>query len=201
MSKKILFMTLAAAVLAVAASSAAGATTIPDLPDNVDQAYIADGDGIPEDGTVTLSGWMNTTSAVAMSCYMHATIDFSDDGTTSVTGFSGTDCTVGGFPTCSPTTTATGLGWGDRFGYDTGAELFRDYINVQLDITYGTGCPWSGTYTKTGILSPEIGIFGSTLVASFGAGSGRLTSILGNESWSGSLWSSSGIGADTQLVY
>jgi len=206
MYRKLLLPTLAVVALVMIVPSIATATAVPDLPSNAHQAYIADGGGNPEGGTFTLSGAISINGAHTLSCSStDMTIDFFDDGTSAVTGYSATSCVIAGFPSCTVTTSATSLGWGDRFGYDTSVGAFRDYINVSFDITFSQGlptCPYpAGTYPKTGTLSPTISISGGVLTATFGSGSGGLSGPLGTETWGGSLSSTSGIGSDTQLVF
>jgi len=201
MYKKTLLVLVAAATCALAMPSIASATAIPNLPADVDQAYIADGDGNPESGTFTLQGTLtvNRSTGLTWGCSYDTTVDFSDDGTTAVTAFSATGCSTN-VPGCTLTTSATGLSWGDRFGYDTTSGLFRDYINVATDATLGSGCPFSGTFAQSGLLSPTIAISGGVLTATFGPGSGFVTGPLGIETYSGTLTSTSGIGPDTGLV-
>jgi len=204
MYKTILLAALTVATLCLAAPTVASASTaVPNLPTGVDQAYIADGDGNPESGTFTLQGPLNINSSTGLviSCANHATVTFADDGTTAITAYNPTGCTTN-IPGCTASTTATNLNWGDRFGYNTSSGTFKDYINLSYSMTFGAGCPFSGTFIETGLLSPTIAITGGTLTATFSGGaSGSVSGPTGSKTWSGTLTSTSGIGSDTQLVF
>jgi len=200
MSKKLLLTTLTAAALALAAPAMASATDVPDLPTNVDQAYLADVDGNPENGSFTLSGRLTMVNSVTISCDHHLTIDFFDDGTSAVDSFTLTNCVIFGFPGCTATWTATNLDWGDRFGYDTTAGAFKDYIDISTDVTIGSGCPVTGTFPWHGILSPTVSVTAGTITYTFsGSSSGSIISPIGQETWTGTLTGS--VGADTQLIH
>jgi len=200
--KNTLLATLAVAACTLAAPAVAAATTVPSLPSGIDQAYIADGDGNPESGTMTLTGQVQrSTGGVTITCNHHAEIDFDDDGTTAVTSFSTSGCTSN-VPTCSVSVFTTNLNWGNRFGYDPVAGTFHDYINVSASVTLsGPACPVPGTFPSSGTLFPVIDITSGVLTMAFSASTGTLTNSVGPETWIGTLTSSSGIGADTQLVF
>jgi len=203
-----LLATLAATTLWLAAPPLASARTpIPDLPSGVDQAYFADSLGSPENGTVTLSGALNLVGAITITCDTDVSIDYFDDGTTAVTAFAASSCMV--FEPlltdrCTITTTATNLSWGDRFGYSTSESVFRDYINVSIDVTFANGpsgpCPVTGTFPETGTLSPMISISGDVLNMTFGAGSGTVSGPLGSANWQGTLTGTLPT-SDTQLIH
>jgi len=132
-------------------------------------------------------------------------MDYFDDGTTAITGFSASNCMVMGSFTgrCAATIVATNLSWGDRFGFDTNSGNYRDYINVDLDLTLTqisppTLCPIVGTFTEHGTLSPQLEISGNTLSATFGSGSGSVTSPLGTATVTGALTGT--LPSGTQLV-
>ena len=203
MYKKPLLVVLAAVACALTAPTIASATAIPDLPTGVHQAYIADADGTPESGSITLAGplTLNSSTGLVVSCANTMALTFADDGTTAITAYNPTGCTTN-VPGCTASTTATNLNWGDRFGYDTSSGTFRDYINLSLNVTFGAGCPVSGTFSLTGQMSPVITISGGVLAATFsGAASGSVTGPTGSQTWSGTLSSTSGIGSGTQLIY
>ena len=205
MLKKHLLILMTMVAVAAASPAAATATTaVPDLPAGVHQAYIADGDGIPEFGQTALLGFMTMSMSIGLNitCAMDMRMEFYDDGTTWIPSFDAYQCT-----TTVPGCTATikqGLGsWGDRFGYDTSSGSFKDYINVALDVTlHYPGCPVSGTFTETGLLSPTFSMSGGSATLTFdGSSSGTVSSALGTASFNGSLLSAWGIGSGTQLVF
>jgi len=204
MHTKILVAVLATAALALAApalASAATGTPAPNLPAGVHPACIANSNGECEHATITLSGNLTTTGPLTMSCRNDMTITFYADGTSDVTAWTGGQCAVAGFPGCVVHTTATNLDWGDRLGYSTSDDTFRDYINVDVDTTFTPGCPAPGTVTLSGIISPEITIAGGRMHAAFaGASSGSLSSVFGSQTVTGTLTSTSGVSEDTQLI-
>jgi len=192
MRKKILAAALAAAAVAMVAPSMASATSIPDLPSGVHQAYLADANGDPENGNVTITGPLTLNGAATISCTNNDfDVDYFDDGTTAVNSFTASGCAVTGFPSCPVTVTPTNLPWGDRFGYDTSSSTYKDYVNVSIDVTLGApapACPTAGTIPETGILSPTISVSGMTLSAVFsGASSGSLSGPLGSANVSGTV--------------
>jgi len=192
MRKKILAAALAAAAVAMVAPSMASATSVPALPSGVDQAYLADSNGDPQNGNVTITGPLTLTGAASISCTNNDfDVDYFDDGTTAVNSFSASGCTVAGFPSCPVSVTPTSLPWGDRFGYDTSSSQYKDYVNVSIDVTLGAAaptCPASGTIPETGVLSPHLTITGTTLSATFtGSASGSLTGPLGSADVSGTV--------------
>jgi len=208
MRNKILLALLATTAVAMAAPAVATATLgtpIPDLPSGVDQAYLADSDGNPTSGSVTLTGQLNLVGVLTITCSTHLVMDYSDDGTTAVTSFTASNCWVAGVhtPRCEITIAAQNLDWGDRFGYSTSDSTFRDYINVHFDMTLANTppqlpCPVTGTFTHHGTLYPTLSISGSTLSATFGSGSGSVTSPLGTATVAGTL--SGTLPSGTQLV-
>jgi len=207
MSNKILLAALAATFIAMTAPAMASASTpVPDLPSGVHQAYLADSDGNPTEGTVTLTGSLNTVGALTKTCDIHAVIDYYEDGTTAVTSFTATNCVIQGAlgSRCTVATTPTNLSWGDRFGFNTSDGKFRDYVNVDVDteLTQVPGqppCPVTGTFTFHGTLSPEISISGSVLSMTFGSGSGSVTSVIGTQTWNGTL--SGTVPSGSQLIF
>jgi len=209
MHKKILLGVLAAATLALAVPSMASATLgtpVPNLPSGVDQAYLADGLGNAENGTVTLTGNLNLVGAVTINCDNHVVIDYFDDGTTAVTDFTTSNCMVAAPLTdrCNATVTATNLDWGDRFGYNTSQGVYRDYVNVHFDVTLTNGaggpCPVTGTFSETGTLSPALSISGDVISANFDSGSGSVSSPLGTATVNGTLTGTLPTD-DTQLIH
>jgi len=183
MHKKILAAALAAAAVAMVAPSMASATSVPALPSGSVQAYLADSNGDPQNGNVTITGTLTLTGAASISCSNNDfDVDYFDDGTTAVNNFTASSCAVAGFPSCPVSVTPTSLPWGDRFGYD--GSVYKDHVNVSIDVTLGAAaptCPASGTIPETGILSPTVSISGSTLSAAFaGSASGTLSGPLGS---------------------
>jgi len=208
MHKKIM-VAFAAAVAAAAfvPAVASAATSVPDLPTNltlpVHQAYLADDEGNPEHATVNVEGplTLNSSTGLVIGCANTATVTINDDGTSEVTAFVPAGCTTN-VPGCTASIAATNLNWGDRLGYDTNSSSFKDYINVAFNVTLGAGCPVSGTFTETGILSPTVAVSGGVLTATFsGAASGSVTGPIGSATVSGTLTSTSGVSAGTQLIY
>jgi len=205
MYKKVLLTMLATATLSVAVPSLAAATAVPDLPPDVHQAYLADGDGNPESGSFTLSGYLNISSFITTTCQVDMTVDFFDDGTSAITSFTQNNCNFNGIPGCTITVTATNLDWGDRFGFDTreSPAAYHDYIDLTFDTTYGPGCPpqfW-GTYPWHGTISPEVTASGGTISYTFNGANSRATGLyFGTTSMSGTLSGSTDT-ADTQFVY
>jgi hypothetical protein len=193
MSKQFLklLLPLAAVSVCLAIPAMASATSVPSLPSGVDRAYLADEVGEPIGGSTTIEGSLVEDAYVDFSCDRALDLDWSVDGTGSVTGFEAINCTVSGFPNCdiSVTAAAGSLPWGVRLGYDATAGVFRSYINSAYYYTLASGTPTcpapAGTYPESGVLKPALGIDDTTLVASFGFGSGSLTGPLGSVSFSG----------------
>jgi len=209
MLRKHLLILMTMAAVAAAAPAAATATTfVPDLPTGlplpVHQAYIADGDGNPENGHIDLLGYvsLNSSTGLVITCLMDVSMHFYDDGTTWIPFFDGSQCSTN-VPGCYGTIEQSLGSWGDRFGYDTNSSSFKDYINVALDVTlHYPGCPVSGTFTETGLLSPGFSVSGGFAHMSFGgASSGTISGPIGSANLSGTLISASGVGSDTQLIY
>jgi len=188
MSKKLLLAMLTAAAVAMAAPTMASATDVPDLPSGVDQAYLADGNGDPQNGTLDLTGQLVLSGALTVTCDYDVSIDYFDDGTTAVTQFDASNC-VASLPTCAVSVSATDLDWGDRFGFNTDTDEYEDHINVAFNVTLSGGsCPVSGTFTHHGRWWPKIRITGLLieLVWTFGS-SGSVTSAFGTATTSGTL--------------
>ena len=207
MYKKILLALLTVAALGLTvpamASAATTNTPIPDLGPNDDQAYLADGDGNPEHATMTLSGTLvsNSSSGLVTTCSYDATITSLEDGTSEVTSYSPSGCTTN-VPGCPLSTVATNLPWGNRLVFDTGSSVYRDRINAAFDVTLGAGCPVTGTFPLSGAVHPVIAVSGGVLTATFsGASTGTFSGPVGTVTWTGTLTSTSGIGADTQLIF
>jgi len=202
--RSLLAVVLIATSLTLATGTAA-ATAIPDLPPDVHQAYLADGDGNPESGSFTLSGLLNISSFITTTCQVDMTVDFFDDGTSAVTAFTQNNCNSNGIPGCTITVTPTNLDWGDRFGFDTreSPAAYHDYIDITFNTTYGVGCPsqfW-GTYPWHGSLSPQVTASGGTISYSFNGPNGRATGVyFGTTSISGVISGSTGT-SDTQFIY
>jgi len=212
MHKKILLGVLAAAALAMAAPSMASATTtlgtaIPALGANDDQAYIADGDGNPEDANITASGTLNLVGGVTIVCSNNIQVTVNSDGTATVGTFTPSGCTVTGFPSCSVAIDAENLDWGGRLVYDTGSSpnTYKLRVNVAFNVTFLSptpNCPVTGTFTESGTLSPDIAVSGGSLTATFtNPGSGTVSSPLGSAGVTGTLTSTGGVGSDTQLIH
>lgn len=192
MRKELLTAVLCVATVAAVAPSLASATSIPALPSGVDQAYLADANGDPQNGSYTLTGPLTFTGAASTSCTNTAfDVDYFDDGTTAITGFSASGCALPGFPSCPFSITPTGLPWGDRFGHDTSSSTYKDYINVSFDFNYGAAapaCPVSGVIPETGLLSPTVSVSGSALSAMFsGSASGAISGPAGSMDLSGTI--------------
>jgi len=207
MHKKILLALLTVAALGLTvptmASAATTNTPIPDLGPNDDQAYLADGDGNPEHATMTLSGTLsgNSSTGLATTCNYNGTITALEDGTSEVTAWTASNCTTN-VPGCTLSTVATNLPWGNRLVFDTGSSVYRDRINAAFDVTLGAGCPVTGTFPLSGLISPTIAVSGGVLTATFsGASTGTFSGAVGPVTWTGTLTSTSGIGADTQLIF
>jgi len=200
MYRKFLLATLTAAALALTAPAMASATDVPDLPTGVDQAYLADGNGDPQNGTLDLTGQLVLSGALTVTCDYDVSIDYFDDGTTAVTQFAASNCAVTSFPSCVVSITATNLDWGDRFGFNTSTDEYEDHINVAFNVTLGAGCPVSGTFAHHGRWWPKLRITGFfiELVWTFG-GSGSVTSPLGTATTSGTLTGS--IPSGYQLIH
>jgi len=192
MFRKMLVAGLVVTAAIVMVPSIASATSVPALPGGVHQAYIADVNGDPQNGSLTITGPLTTTGAFSMSCTNHdEVVDYFDDGTAAVSSYSVTGCTVAGFPSCPITITPTGLPWGASFGHDTSSGTYKLYVNVSLDFTLGAAapaCPAFGTIPETGTLSPTVSITSPTLSMAFaGSTSGTLSGPLGSMDWSGTI--------------
>jgi len=206
MYKKALLAMAAAAALVIAAPALATATAVPNLPTGVDQAYLADGDSNPEHATITLSGALVVVGAVTITCDNDFSITANDDGTAAVTAFTPRNCTMAGFPNCFLDITAENLDWGARLGYNTNEtpNRYRLYLSITLIYNFTSptpNCPVTGSFTSSGLLSPAIDITSGSLTATFGSGSGSTSSPLGTATLFGTLTSTSGVGADTQLIH
>jgi len=210
MSKTLLLAVLAVAALVVLAPAAASATTtlgtaVPNLPSNVHQAYIADGNGDPEDADITLAGPLTVNGAATVSCTSNSMqVTANADGTATVGSLAATGCSVAGFPNCSVDISPENLDWGARLGYDTSSSTYRLYLNTTLIYNFTNtlpNCPVFGAFTSIGSLSPAISISSGVLTAAFGTGSGSTSGPLGTATIGGSIYSVSGVGSDTQLVF
>jgi len=206
MRTRILAAALSVAAVAMAVTTIAVATAVPDLPDGVHQAYLADGEGEPEHATITLSGTLSTAGAITVTCSNAVTATLDGDGTVTVTAFTPTGCVVVGWPNCPVSFVAENLDFGGRLGFDTrdSPNAYRLFLNVAFNLTYGASpptCPWAGTFTQSGTFSPTIAVAGGTLTATFSGTAGSLTGPLGATRWIGTLASTSGVGSETQLIY
>jgi len=192
---------------AVVPSMASASTAVPTLPSGVYQAYQADSGGNPVDGTVDVSGPLSLNGWATSDCStVTLGVTLNDDGTGEVTGFTASSCSVTGFPNCTVATTPTDLPWGVRLGYNDPSGPFRLYVNLKYHVNFAQGtpdCPApAGTYGDTGVLSPAVSFSGSTLSATFGAGSGSITGPLGTMTVGGTL--SGGVtspGTGSQFVF
>jgi len=204
MYKKILLAAIAAATLSLAAPViATAATSVPDLPSGDDQAYLADGDGNPEHATINASGILDMISSTGLiiTCQYTKTVTQNDDGTAQVTAFNALACTTN-VPGCTASVVAGGLNWGARLGSGFVFSLLRRFFtNASVNVTLGAGCPVSGTFTITGLISPGVSVSGGVAHFSYGgASSGSMSGPIGTVTFSGTLTSSSGVGSDTQLI-
>jgi len=208
MRKKILVVFATAVVAAaVAPAMASASTAVPSVPFGDDQAYLADSGGTPTDGTAHIAGSLTLNGAATVDCSTYNfTVDLDDLGTGQVTAFSASGCSVTGFPNCTVSFTPTNLNWGARLVWNNPSGPYRLYVNMKFHFGYAQGvpdCPApAGTYDDTGLLSPEVSFSGSTLSATFGAGSGSFSGPLGTATVggtvSGSLTSPS---TGTQFVF
>jgi len=198
MNRKALLAALAATAVAMAGPAIASATDSPELPSGVDQAYLADSDGNPENGSLTLVGTLSMTSGGTVTCNTDFTVDFFDDGTSTVSDWVLSNCVLVGAPSCNVAVFPTQFSWGNRFGYDTSSGTYKDYIDIVTDFSLGTGCPFTGTFSQQGVLSPTVSVASGTISYAFSSGSGSLTSPFGPATWSGTLTGS--VGPGTQLV-
>jgi len=202
MHKKSLLILMTAVAVAAAAPAVATATTfVPDLPSDVDQAYIADADGNPENGYIPMGGYLslNSSTGLVISCATSTNMWFYDDGTTWIPYFDTFQCNTN-VPGCYATIEQHLGSWGDRLGYDTFSSSYKDYINVSIDVTlHAPGCPVSGTFNETGVLSPTITVSGGYAYLTFsGSSSGSVSGPIGSATFSGTIFGSTGSG--TQLI-
>jgi len=172
-TKSILTLTIAAAIV-LALPSAASATTFPSLPSGASQAYLADANGDPQNGSFTSTGALTLTGAVTVSCSSTSwDTSYYDDGTGEVTDFSASGCATVGFPSCSTGVTPTDVTWPTRFYWE--GTSFRSYKLVDFHVSISGSCPLpAGTYTYSGALSPEVSISGTTHTTTFDSGSGSV---------------------------
>ena len=190
--RSILLAALAISSVAFALPAVASAgTSDPGLATGDDQAYLADSNGDPQNGSATTSGALTLTGAATISCSSVSNdSDYSDDGSGVVNSYSTSGCAVAGFPSCPVTVAPTNLGWFKRF-VRAATSIFRVRINISISITFGAGTPTcpvpAGTYPLAGILSPAVSISGTTLTESFGTGSGSLSGPLGTATVDGTL--------------
>jgi len=204
MGKKILVVALAVAAVAMVAPSPASATSVPSLPSGVDQAYLADSNGDPQNGNVNLHGLLTLTGAATISCSVDTfSLDYFDDGTGAVNAFTTSGCSIAGFPNCPIVVAATSLPWGARFGYDTSSSSYKLYANLSIDVIFSAAapaCPVAGTVPETGVLSPTANISGTALTAAFsGSASGSLSGPLGSADYSGILTGT--VPSGSQLIF
>jgi len=190
----------AALLLVAPAIATATGTSTPNLPAGVDPACIIDGDGNCEEVTAELEGQLVVTAiaGLAITCNVEESITFHEDGTSQVTAFTATGCTTNP-NACPPDFPAVNLPWGDRLGYDTGSSTYRDYTNTSILVQLTSGCFITGAFPANGVLAPTINISGGVLTATYDSGSGTVSGPLGSARVHGTLTSTSGIGADTQL--
>jgi len=193
MRKKILVAFATAVVAAAVAPAMASASTlVPAVPTGDNQAYLADSGGNPTSGTVHVSGALSLNGAASVDCSSNDfTVDLNNDGTGQVTAFTAAGCSVTGFPNCTVSVTPTNLNWGARLVYNTPSGPYRLYVNAKFHITFAQGTPScpapAGTYDDTGLLSPAVSFSGSTLSATFGAGSGSVSGPLGTATVGGTV--------------
>jgi len=203
MLKRHLLIVMTIVTVAAVAPAAATANSIPNLPFGVHQAYIADASGNPENTNLLLTGSVsvNSVTGLIITCSSAAiSMEVNDDGTTWIHAFFAQNCTTN-VPGCSARVEQSFGSWGDRFGFDTSSSSFKDYINVDVNITlYSPGCPVGGTFTESGVLSPSISISGGSVTATFSGGSsGSITGPIGSATFSGTFTGIAGSG--TQLIY
>jgi len=182
---------------------ASATTSDPGLGSGDTQAYLADSNGDPQNGSFTTSGALTITGAVSISCSsVSADTDYFDDGTGEGTSFSASGCAVAGFPSCSVAVVGTNLGWFKRIVRTIGA-LFRKRYFAALHIFFNVGAPTcpapAGAYTSTGILTPAVSISGTTLTETYGTGSGSMSGPLGSFTVDGTL--SGTVPSGSQFVY
>ena len=182
--QKLIAAVFVAAALTMIVPSVAGATSTPSLPSGVDQAYLADSAGNPQNGTVELTGALTYNGAATITCTANVfDVDYDDAGLAAITSYAAGGCSVAGFPNCPVDVTPVNLPWGAAFGHDTSTGDDRLYINVSLNTTFTAGVPTcpapAGTYSANGVISPRVFISGTTITVSFGAGSGSITGPLG----------------------
>jgi len=205
MLKKIVLAALTAAALTMVAPAMASATgtSIPDPVSGDEQAYLADGDGNPEHATIGLAGplSLNSSTGLVITCQNTATMTVLDDGTAEVTAFNPTGCTTN-VPGCTSSVSPTYLSWGSRDVWDPVTGKYKGRVNLYIDVHLGSGCPVSGTFPTSGVLSPTKAVSGGIMTATFsGASSGTVSGAIGTSTVSGTLTSTSGVGADTQLIH
>jgi len=208
MRKKILVAFATAVVAAAVAPAMASASTlVPAVPTGDDQAYLADSGGNPTSGTAHVSGPLTLNGAASVDCSTNNfTVGLNSDGTGQVTAFSASGCSVTGFPNCTVSVTPTDLNWGARLVWNNPSGPFRLYVNAKFHVNFAQGTPTcpapAGTYDDTGLLSPEVSFSGSTLSASFGAGSGSVTGPLGTATVGGTVTGSlTSPSTGTQFVF
>jgi len=188
MSARCFLTLMIVATILVALPSTASATSFPSLPSGGTQAYLADANGDPQNGSYTSTGSLTITGAVSIACNTSWDTDYFDDGTAEVTAFTASSCAMAGFPSCTTSVTPTNQPWRTRVYWD-GAR-FRSYKLIEYHVFVMGSCPVpSGAYTSSGAVSPEVSISGTTHTTTFGSGSGSgsVSGPLGSATIDGSL--------------
>jgi len=176
-------------------------TPKPSVPVDSVPAAIGDGGGNAEHATTTFGGAFTLTSSTGLiiSCNSSEGITFHEDGTAESTSFTASSCTTN-VPGCTASITST-TKWWMRAIRKVGSGVWHVAKNVKVTVTLGGGCPVSGSFDESGLLTPTISISGGVATITYsGSSSGSVSGPIGSATFSGTLTSSSGIGSDTQLV-
>ena len=171
-AKPYLSLVIAAAIVLMLPSAASA--SYPPVPSGGTQAYLADANGDPQNGSFTSTGALTLTGAVTVSCSSSSwDTSYYDDGTGDVTAMSASGCATVGFPSCTTGVTPTDVSWPTRFYWE--GTSFRSYKLVDFHVSISGSCPLAGgTYTYSGALSPEVSISGTTHTTTFDSGSGSV---------------------------
>jgi len=194
MRKKILVAALAAASIAMVAPSMASASTAtPPLTSGSAQAFITNNLNVAQAGTVTVTGPLTLNGAAPINCSGNSfTTSYTTAGTATVTAFSATGCVLPSHPSCTVSITPTDLPWGARLQKNNPSTPgFTLHVNTSFHIVFAQGTPTcpapAGTYNDTGLLQPMLTVSGTTLSATFDAGSGSVTGPLGSATVAGTV--------------